>query len=56
MLHSAAQGGNISIVNELLLLGVDIHLKDVYGLTLTRGIETNYSDAVKLLIFKGALK
>ena len=57
LLHKAAKGGNPSIINELLSLGLDIHLKDVYGVTpLTRAIENSNSDAVKFFISKGALK
>ena len=56
VLHCAAQGGNTSIINKLLSLGLDIKLKDVYGVTpLTRAIEKNNFDAVKCLISKGAL-
>ena len=40
VLHCAAEGRNTSIVNKLLSLGLDINLKDVYGVTpLTRAIE-----------------
>ena len=57
LLHFAAKGGNTFIINELLSLGLDVHLKDVYGLTpLTRAIENSNSDAVKFFISKGALK
>ena len=39
--HCAAQGGNTSIINKLLSLGLDIKLRDVYGVSpLTRAIET----------------
>ena len=56
LLHCAAQGGNTSIMNKLLSLGLDINLKDVYGATpLTRAIEKNNFDAVKFLTSKGAL-
>ena len=41
VLHCAAQGGNTSIINKLLSLGLDIKLRDVYGVSpLTRAIET----------------
>ena len=33
VLHCAAEGRNTSIVNKLLSLGLDINLKDVYGVT-----------------------
>ena len=57
LLHKAAEGGNTSIINELLSLGLDVRLKDVYGVTpLARAIENSNSDAVKFLISKGALK
>ena len=56
VLHCAAQGGNTSIINKLLSLGLDIKLKDVYGVTpLTRAIGKNIFDAVKFLIAKGLL-
>ena len=56
MLYCAAQGRSTSIINKLLSLGLDIKLKDVYGVTsLTRAIEKNNFDAVKFLISKGAL-
>ena len=57
LLHLAADGGNTSIINKLLSLGLDIHLKDVYGVTpLTRAKGKNSFDAVKFLISKGALQ
>ena len=57
LLHFAPEGGNTSIINKLLSLGLDIHRKDVYGLTpLCSAIEKNNSDAVKFLISKGALE
>ena len=56
VLHYSAQGGNTFIMNKLLSLGLDINLKDVYGVTpLTRAIEKNNFDAVKFLTSKGAL-
>jgi len=56
VLHCAAQGRNTSIINKLLSLGLHIKLKDVYGVTpLTRAIEKNNFEAVKVLISKGAL-
>ena len=56
VLHCAAQGGNTSIIIKVLSLGLDINLKDVYGVTpLTRAIEKNNFDAVKFLTSKGAL-
>ena len=33
VLHCAAEGGNTSIINKLLSLGLDINLKDVHGVT-----------------------
>ena len=57
LLHFAAKGGNTSIINKLLSLGLDVHLKDVYGVTpLIRAIENSNSEAVKFFISKGALK
>ena len=56
LIHSAAEGRSTSIINKLLSLGLDIKLKDVYGVTpLTRAIEKTNFDAVKFLISKGAL-
>ena len=56
VLYFPAQGGNTSIKNKLLSLGLDIKLKDVYGVTpLTRAIGKNIFDAVKFLIAKGLL-
>ena len=41
VLQCAAQGGNTSIINKLLSLGLDIKLRDVYGVSpLTRAVET----------------
>ena len=41
VLRCAAQGGNTSIINKLLSLGLDIKLRDVYGVSpLTRAVET----------------
>ena len=41
VLHCAAEGGNTSIINKLLSLGLDIKLRDVYGVSpLTRATET----------------
>ena len=55
LLHKAAQGGNTSIINVLLSLGLDIDLEDVYGKTpLIRAKEKSNSDTVKFLISKGA--
>ena len=55
--HCAAQGGNTSIINKLLSLGLDINLKDVHGLTPLRiAMEKNNFDAVRFLTSKGALK
>ena len=57
VLHCAAQGGNTSIMNKLLSLGLDINLKDVHGLTPLRiAMEKNNFDAVRFLTSKGALK
>ena len=57
LLHSAAQGGNTSIINKLLSLGLDVDLKDLYGKTpLIIAIEKNNSDAVKFLLSKGVQK
>ena len=57
LLHFAAQGGNTSIINKLLSLGLDVDLKDLYGKTpLIIAIEKNNSDAVKFLLSKGVQK
>ena len=57
LLHFAAQGGNTSIINKLISLGLDIDLKDFYGKTpLIIAIEKNNSNAVKLLLSKGVHK
>ena len=57
LLHSAARGGNTSIINKLLSLGLDADLKDLYGKTpLIIAMEENNSDAVKLLQSKGVQK
>ena len=57
LLHSAAQGGNTSIITKLLSLGLDVDLKDLYSKTpLIIAIEKNNSDAVKFLLSKGVQK
>ena len=57
LLHFAAQGGNTSIINKLLSLGLDVDLKDLYGKTpLIIAIEKNNSDAVKVLLSKSVQK
>ena len=57
LLLCAAEGGNTSIINKLLLLGLDIDLKDFYGKTpLIVAIEKNNSEAVKFLLSKGVHK
>ena len=57
LLHFAAQGGNTSIINKLLSLGLDVDLKDLYRKTpLIIAIEKNNSDAVKVLLSKSVQK
>ena len=57
LLHCAAQGGNISIINELLSLGLQIDSKDLSGKTpSTIATEFKNFEAVKFLLSKKALK
>ena len=57
LLHFAARGGNTSIINKLLSLGLDVDLKYLYGKTpLIIAIEKNNSDAVKVLLSKSVQK
>ena len=57
LLHCAAQGGNISIINELLSLGLQIDSKDLSGKTpSTIATEFKNFKAVKFLLSKKALK
>ena len=57
LLHKAAEGGNTSIINELLSLGVQIDSKDLSGKTpLTIATEFKNFEAVKFLFSKRACK
>ena len=57
LLHCAAKGGNTSIINELLSLGVQIDSKDLSGKTpLTIATEFKNFEAVKFLFSKRACK
>ena len=57
LLHCAAQGGNTSIINELLSLGLEIDSKDLSGKTpLTIATEFKNFEAVKFLFSKRACK
>ena len=56
LLHCAAQGGNTSIINELLSLGLEIDSKDLSGKTpLTIATEFNNFEGVKFLLSKEVL-
>ena len=57
LLHCAAQGGNTSIINELLSLGLQIDSKDLSGKTpLTIATKFKNFEAVKFLLSKKAFK
>ena len=57
LLHCAAQGGNTSIINELLSLGLQIDSKDLNGKTpLTIATKFKNFEAVKFLLSKKAFK
>ena len=57
LLHCAAKGGNTSIINELLSLGLEIDSKDLSGKTpLTIATEFKNFEAVKFLFSKRACK
>ena len=57
LLHCAAQGGNTSIINELLSLRLQIDSKDLSGKTpLTKATKFKNFEAVKFLFSKRACK